>query len=294
MLRHQPASSAWPAAAPCLLPAWLCSRDGEPRASHAPSPTGSGSARLRLLSQPGLRHAGHVQGERRVPLIRLRPPLLRPAQHPVPGAGRPRQLLPPMRLRLIHPRPRRFVATRHFAPLPLFLFFHGAQMGIKLRPLNSFAPAGVTGLQAAFHHQLFAAAACLRLENRSVLAAAAGARRAAACSLPGRVPAARAGKQGWGQTQPDQNARQQFHSHVSVLWAKRRRSAPARGPAATPGPTPCHSGFAPVSRSARLSAPRSREAVCPSVRGAMSPGSQQCGAGGGLGGCPQGMAQPQG
>lgn len=58
-------------------------------------------------------------------------------------------------------------------------------MGIKLRPLNSFALAAVMGLQAAFHHQLFTAAACLRLENRSVLAPAAAARRAAACSLPG-------------------------------------------------------------------------------------------------------------
>lgn len=108
-----------------------------------------------------------------------------PAAPSARGWLHPQHLLPPTRLRLAHPHPSQSVPIHDFAFLPLFLFFHHVQMGIKLRPLNSFALAAIIGLQAALHHQLFTAAACLWLENRSMLAPAAGARHAAACSLLG-------------------------------------------------------------------------------------------------------------
>lgn len=54
------------------------------------------------------------------------------------------------------------------------------------------------GLQAAFHRPRFTAAACLQLEHRSVLAPAAGARRAAACSPLGSCADGPGGKAGLG------------------------------------------------------------------------------------------------
>lgn len=110
------------------------------------------------------------------------------------GWAHPWQLVPPTWLQLVHPQPSQSMILLFF----FFFFFHRVQMGIKLRPLNSFALAAVMGLQAAFHHSLFTAAACLWLEHHSVLTPAAGAQRAAACSPWARVPAAWVGKQGWG------------------------------------------------------------------------------------------------
>lgn len=180
------------------------------------------------------------------PLLALQHPPLLPAWHPLPGAGRiPSISCLPHGCGSCIPIPTdlcRSVISLFFL---FFFFFHRAQMGIKLRPLNSSVLAAIMGLQAAFHHQLVTAAACLRLENRSMLAPAAGAWRAAACSLPGPCAGSPCGKAALGLNPTRPN-----HTRAIFFSCERARGqkTPARGPAAMPGPKPHHTGFTPVSR----------------------------------------------
>lgn len=117
-----------------------------------------------------------------------------------------------------------------------FFFPHRVQMGIKLRPLNSFALAAVLELQAAFQPRLPGAAAGLGLGTAVCWLLLPCP--ACPCLPPTPAPAPAAPRQGRAVVKPNQTKTCARAISASCEPCLGQRSAPARAAVAASGPQP--------------------------------------------------------